>query len=154
MFDQHRAYGIATSTRFLPTFVNSATVVEKSRIICRRISRFLQISLSDSYAASVKKERLFSQSKELLQETTSFKEGYYCICFFFKISVQKSACQKTPPALDMHYILNTCTFSITITIILNIFGPQDTFYYINLKLFWSTLRTTKNVLQVENTVLY
>ena len=123
MFDQHRAYEIAKSTRFLLTFVNSASVVEKSRIICRRISRFLQISLGDSYAASVKKKRLFSQSKELLQETTSFKEGYYCICFCFKISVQKSACQKTPLALDMHYILNTCTFAITINIILSIFGP-------------------------------
>ena len=41
-------------------------------IICRRISRFLQISLGDSYAASVEKERLFSQSKKSLQETTSF----------------------------------------------------------------------------------
>ena len=74
MFDQHRAYEIATSTRFLLTlnFVNSAAVVEKSRIIGRRISRFSQISLSDSYAASVKKERLFSQSKESLQGKTSF----------------------------------------------------------------------------------
>ena len=31
-----------------------------------------QISLKDSYAASVKKEQLFSQSKESLQGTTSF----------------------------------------------------------------------------------
>ena len=51
------------------------------------------------------------------------KEGYYCICFYFKISVQKSVCQKTHLALDMHYILNTHTFSITINIITGIFGP-------------------------------
>ena len=53
-------------------FVNSATVVEKSWIICHRISRISWISIRDSYAASVKKERLFSQSKESLQGTTSF----------------------------------------------------------------------------------
>ena len=47
-------------------------VVEKSWIIYRRISWFLQISLGDSYAVSVKKERLFPQSKELRQETRSF----------------------------------------------------------------------------------
>ena len=32
----------------------------------------MQISLQDNYASSVKKVRLFSQSKESLQETTSF----------------------------------------------------------------------------------
>ena len=119
----YRVGGGRSSTRFLLAFVNSPTVDEKRWVACRRVSRLLQISLRDSYAARVKKERLFSQSKELLQETTSFKEGYYCICFCFKISVQKSVCQKTPPALDMHYILNTCTFAITINIILSIFGP-------------------------------
>ena len=61
---------LTKSTRFLLAFVNSssATVFEKSLIICRKISRFLQIALRDSCAASVKKERLFSQS---LQDTTS-----------------------------------------------------------------------------------
>ena len=63
---------LTKSTRFLRmlAFVNSssATVFEKSLIICRKISRFLQIALRDSCAASVKKERLFSQS---LQDTTS-----------------------------------------------------------------------------------
>ena len=39
---------------------------------CNRISRISWISIRDSYAASVKKERLFSQSKESLQGTTSF----------------------------------------------------------------------------------
>ena len=63
---------ISTCTRFLLTFVNSATVVEKSQIICHRISRISWISIRDSYAASVKRERLFSQSKESLQGTTSF----------------------------------------------------------------------------------
>ena len=62
---------ISTSTRFLLAFVFSATVDEKRWIVCRRVSRLLQISLRDSYAASVKKERLFSQSKESLQETTN-----------------------------------------------------------------------------------
>ena len=57
---------LTKSTRFLLAFVNSATVDEK------KVSRFLHISLRDSYAASVRKERLFSQSKESLQETTTF----------------------------------------------------------------------------------
>ena len=64
--------GIASTkpTRFLPAFVNSATVNEKSWIICRSLKAL--ISLRDSYAASVRKERLFSQSTESLQETTTF----------------------------------------------------------------------------------
>ena len=60
------------STRFLLAFVNSAMVDEKSESFAA-VSRFLHISLRDSYAASVKKELLFFQSKESLQETTSFK---------------------------------------------------------------------------------
>ena len=55
------------------TTVNSATVIEKRWIICRKISSFLQISLTgNGHTASVKKERFFSQSKESLQETSSF----------------------------------------------------------------------------------
>ena len=68
MFDQHLTY----ETRFQrPTlaFVNSATVDVKSWIICHRISEFLQISFGDSYAATLKKQRLFYQSKESLQGT-------------------------------------------------------------------------------------
>ena len=42
---------------------NSATVVEKRWIICRRISRISKVSLRDSYDASVKKERLFESRK-------------------------------------------------------------------------------------------
>ena len=57
--------------RFLLAFVNSATVDEKRWIVCCRVSRFLQIPLRNSCAASVKKERVFSQSKESLQETTN-----------------------------------------------------------------------------------
>ena len=53
----------STSTRFL--FANSATVVEK-------FGSLDQDSFRDSYTASVKRERLFSQSEESLQETTSF----------------------------------------------------------------------------------
>ena len=49
----------AKSTRFLLVLVNSATVVEKSWIICRRISWFLQISLRGSYAVSVRKSDSF-----------------------------------------------------------------------------------------------
>ena len=45
---------------------------QMSWIICHRISRISWISIRDSYAASVKKERLFSHSKESLQGTTSF----------------------------------------------------------------------------------
>ena len=60
------------STRFLLAFVNSAMVDEKSGSFAA-VSRFLHISLRDRYDASVKKELLFFQSKESLQETTSFK---------------------------------------------------------------------------------
>ena len=60
MFDKNRAY---ETTWFRLAFVNSASVVDKSWIICRRISRFLQISLRDSYAAGVKKEWLFLSRK-------------------------------------------------------------------------------------------
>ena len=49
----------AKSTRFLLVLVKSATVVEKSWIICRRIAWFLQISLRGSYAVSVRKSDSF-----------------------------------------------------------------------------------------------
>ena len=49
-----------SSTRFLLAFVNSVTFVEKGWIICRKISRFLQISLRDSHAASVKSDSFLS----------------------------------------------------------------------------------------------
>ena len=67
MFDKHRAYEIhAVST----------CICKQCHARRKKLDYLPQSkgsSLRNSYAASVRKERLFSQSKESLQETTSFK---------------------------------------------------------------------------------
>ena len=44
--------------------------------------KFLQIFLRGGYAARVKKERLFSQLKESLQEATNFTTGTVTLSWF------------------------------------------------------------------------
>ena len=63
MFDQHCAYGILAV---------SVYICKKCHGRRKKLDRLPQSLLRDSYAPSVKKEQLFSQSKELLRETTSF----------------------------------------------------------------------------------
>ena len=63
MFDQHRAYEILAV---------SVCICKKCHGRRKKLDRLPQSLLRDSYAPSVKKERLFSQSKESLRETTSF----------------------------------------------------------------------------------
>ena len=79
-------------------------LVEKSWIICRKISRNLNISLRDSYAASVKEERLFSQSEESLQETTSFNLFSFAAPFAQRPKVEDGQSSRPKYIKIMHLV--------------------------------------------------